>query len=208
MKKIFCYVLATDNGTAPNYAPPCLTLTLCKPQIRKSAVPGDLVIAFAGGSLDRNPDAVIWAGVVTESLSLANYWQDARFQAKKGRPPQVLDNIYEPDPRSPDGYYQHLHAWHDASSYKRDVSGRNALIFGGPDVWVFRNAPRVLPTEFGLSMGSARRGHQTNYIDDQRWQDLRAWFTGGGHVVRPTLEPSANQAISRRPAAGRRVMGC
>ena len=24
MKKIFCYVLATDNGTAPNYAPPCL----------------------------------------------------------------------------------------------------------------------------------------------------------------------------------------
>jgi len=207
MKKVFRYVLATDNGTAPSYAPPCLTLTLCKPQIRKAAAAGDLVIAFAGSSLDRNPEAVIWAGVVTERLSLAEYWQDARFQAKKGAPPQVLDNIYEPDPRSPDGYRQHWHAYHDATSHMRDVGGRNALIFGSQDTWVFRNTPRVLPASFGLSMGSARRGHQTTFIDDRHWQELRAWLSNG-QVAAADVEPSANQVIGRRPSAGRRAMGC
>ena len=207
MKRVFRYVLATDNGTAPSYAPPCLTLTLCKPKIRKAAAAGDLVIAFAGSSLDCNPEAVVWAGLVTESLSLAEYWRDARFQAKKVAPPQVLDNIYEPDPRSSDGYRQHWHAHHDASSQTRDVSGRNALIFGSKDIWVFRKAPRVLPSSFGLSMGSARRGHQTMYIDDRHWQELHAWFSHG-QVTAADVEPSANQVISRRPSARRRETGC
>ena len=207
MKKVFRYVLATDNGTAPCYAPPCLTLTLCKPQIRKAAAPGNLVIAFAGGGLDRNPEAVVWAGVVTESLSLAEYWHDARFQAKKGAPPQVLDNIYEPDPRAPDGHRQHWQAYHDASFHIRDVGGRNALIFGSQDTWVFRNATRVLPASFGLSMGSARRGHQTTYIDDRHWQELQAWLSDG-QVAAADVEPSANQVIGQRPAARSRAMGC
>jgi hypothetical protein len=33
MMKVWRYVLATDNGTAPNYDPPYLTLALCKPEI-------------------------------------------------------------------------------------------------------------------------------------------------------------------------------
>ena len=208
MMKIFRYVLVTDNCTAPNYAPPCLTLALCKPQIRKSAVPGDLVIAFAGASLDRDPDAVIWAAVVTESLTFAEYWRDVRFQTKKGRPPQVLDNIYEPDPASTDGYRQHPHAYHGPTSKFTDVGGRNVLIFGGPDVWVFRNAPRVLPTKFGLGMGRARRAHQTSYIDGRQWRELREWFSGGREAVPPYVEPTANQAISRPLHPGRRAMRC
>lgn len=190
--KVWCYVLATDNGTAPNYDPPCLTLGLCKPKIRQSAQAGDLVIAFAGRSLHPNPDAVIWAAVVTETLEFAAYWHAPRFQAKKGRPPAVLDNIYEPHPGEPDGFRQHPHAYHDAGSKDRDVSGRNVLIFGGQDTWIFRSAPRVLPKSFGLCMGAARRGHQTSYLDDRGWAALRGWFSstpaeafGAAPVARP-----------------------
>jgi len=206
--RVFRYVLATDNGTAPNYAPPCLTLAICKPQIRKAAMPGDLVIAFAGASLDRNPDAVIWAGIVTESLTFAEYWYDARFQPKKGKPPQVLDNIYEPDPTSPDGYRQHPHAFHGPLSKFTDVSGRNVLIFGGPNTWLFRSSPRALPASFGLGMGSARRGHQTSYIDDNQWQVLRDWMSGYHEQTQQHVEPSANQTTRQPTTAGRRAMGC
>ncbi len=206
--RVFRYVLATDNGTAPNYAPPCLTLAICKPQIRKAAMPGDLVIAFAGARLDRDPDAIIWAGVVTESLTFAEYWYDARFQLKKGKPPQVLDNIYEPDPTSPDGYRQHPHAFHGSSSKFTDVGGRNVLIFSGPNTWVFRFSPRALPSSFGLGMGSARRGHQTSYIDDNQWQVLREWMSGCHEQRQQNVQSSTSQ-ITRQPStAGRRTMGC
>jgi hypothetical protein len=175
--KVWRYVLAADTGTAPNYEAPCLTLALCKPQLRQNARPGDLVVAFAGRDLHENPDAIIWAGLLTESIGFADYWRDPRFQSKKGAPPRVVDNIYEPHPGEPDGFKQHPHVFHDRDSKARDIGGRNVLIFGGPDVWVFRNSPPVLPKRFGLSMGNARRGHQICHIDETAWHEIRDWLS-------------------------------
>jgi hypothetical protein len=206
--KVWRYVLTDDTGTAPNYDPPCLTLALCKPKIRQGAQPGNLVIAFAGRALGAHPDAIIWAGVVTESIGFADYWRDARFQSKKGNPPKVLDNIYEPHPGEPDGFKQHPHAYHDKYSKEKDVGGRNALIFGGPDVWVFRNAPRILPARFGLSMGSARRGHQTSYIGDREWNELRAWLSSPSVSAQPFIAPEMPRTASRPQEPAQRTRRC
>jgi hypothetical protein len=145
--------------------------------------------------------------VVTESISFADHWRDPRFQSKKGNPPQVLDNIYEPHPGEPDSFKQHPHAYHDDSSKERDVGGRNVLIFGGLDVWVFRNAPRILPDRFGLTMGSARRGHQASYIDDKEWSELRIWLSSSSVATQPFIAPETRPASLPLQAA-RRARGC
>ena len=41
MPRLFTYVLAHDNGAAPNPFGGVCTLVICKPQIRRSAKEGD-----------------------------------------------------------------------------------------------------------------------------------------------------------------------
>src|SRR4051812_614357 len=94
--RVWRYVIRNDDGSAPNYDPPFGTLAICKPKIRKGANPGDLVLAFAGRELGRDPHRVVWAGRVIEKLTLEEYWADVRFQCKKPNASHVPDNIYRP----------------------------------------------------------------------------------------------------------------
>lgn len=48
MSRIYVYVMTTDNGGAPHIADGLLSLAICKPEIRKMAEKGDLIIAFYG----------------------------------------------------------------------------------------------------------------------------------------------------------------
>ena len=80
MTKIYTYVLTVDNGSAPCVPNGLLTLAICKPRIRKSAEPGDLIVGFSG-ALIANPrtgqgypkHAVIYAAVVHRKLSWEQY---------------------------------------------------------------------------------------------------------------------------------------
>src|SRR5437773_10541669 len=100
--RVHTYVIPWDAGSAPNYDPPFVTLAVCKPRIRKRAQPGELVVAFAGQDLNRHePHTVVWAGVVVEVLTFAQYWDDKRFQGKKPKRPngsenRLADNFYKP----------------------------------------------------------------------------------------------------------------
>jgi hypothetical protein len=96
--KVWTYVITVDRGAAPNFEPPETTLTVCKPGIRKWAKPGDVVLAFNGKRLNStDTDSVRWAGVVSEVISLTDYWNDPRFDMKKpGGRPGTPDNIYRP----------------------------------------------------------------------------------------------------------------
>ena len=203
--KLWRYVIATNNGTAPSYLPPALTLALCKPRIRAAAQPGDVVLAFAGAGISRDPEAVVWAGVVTESLSFAQYWYDPRFASKKV--PPLGDNIYEPHPAEPSGHHQHSHAHHGPGSARTDLGGQRVLIFGGPATWVFHDPFPSLPHEFGLSMGAARRNHQVGTIQPNEWAHLRAWLSGQpAHDVQPAFHVPFPTPIRR--AAGRAATNC
>ena len=52
--RVHTYVIATDAGSAPNYDAPFVTLAVCKPRIRMKAKCGDLVLAFAGKTLNNH----------------------------------------------------------------------------------------------------------------------------------------------------------
>jgi len=50
MPRLFVYRIVTDSGAAPHVSEGHLTLTICKPKIRKSAKDGDYVLALVAQS--------------------------------------------------------------------------------------------------------------------------------------------------------------
>lgn len=183
--RVFCYVIATDAGSAPNYDPPCFTLAICKPRIRLAAEPGDLVLAFNGTQLGTNPHGVRWAGVVSEKLSFTDYWEDIRFGSKKSDIARRPDNIYEPAGLA---FRQVTNPVHGPASKARDLRGRFVLTFG--DAWYFGNLAPVLPPQFGLRMDGGRRGHRVTNLNQPLCASLRNWLDGQTVVSKaPRQEP-------------------
>jgi hypothetical protein len=171
---LYCYVIATDAGSAPNYDPPFTTLAICKPMIRTSAQLGDAVLAFTGADESREPHAVRWAGVVKEKLSFADYWNDRRFSKKKPGQCQRPDNIYQAQPGG-HGFLQVPNRVHDLDAMTKDIGGQFVLIFD--PVWRFAGGSPVMPADFGFRMfPNARRGHRIHTLDSVAWRRLRDWL--------------------------------
>jgi len=185
-------VIATDAGSAPNYDAPCVTLAICKPRIRLSAQPGDLVLAFNGSTLHPNPHSVRWAGIVSEKLSFTDYWADQRFQAKKPACNTRPDNIYKPAGLK---FQQVTNPVHGPEALSKDISGRYVLTFDTH--WYFGSKAPELPGEFGLRMDGGRRGHRVTDLDEPTWVALRAWLNDQpiDIVVRPDKKPTSCSTV-------------
>ena len=177
--RVFAYVIASDAGCAPNYAPPCLTLAICKPMIRRSAQRGDLILAFNGSRLGTNPHGVRWAGIVSEKLTFADYWHDDRFAGKKPDRAAMPDNIYEP---LGSDFRQVPNPAHGPGNKSRDLGGQYVLTFA--ESWYLGNRAPVLPAEFGLRMFSGRRGHRVAELPDTAWTALQRWLDSQAPAAR------------------------
>jgi hypothetical protein len=169
--KAYVYVIATDRGSAPNYEHPCTTLAICKPDIRRCAPIGSLVLAFTGSTLGREPHAVCWAGVIEDKLTFAQYWDESRFDGKKPHRSATPDNIYEPHEMD---LRQVPNTTHDGGNVATDLSGKYVLLFN--DSWHFGATGPILPAEFGLRIVGGRRRHRVHDLSATRWMALRAWL--------------------------------
>ena len=99
MPKTFVYKLTSDRGGAPCAPPPranagpLLTLSICKPAIRRTAQPGDRILGLTSRSLALREgyplDAVIYAAIVSEAIDAREYY------APRGRYRSRPDCIYE-----------------------------------------------------------------------------------------------------------------
>ena len=84
LSRTYLYKLTSDRGGAPSAPPPrageepLLTLSICKPAIRRTAQPGDRVIGVTSHSLVRGegypPNAVIYAAVVEDAVDAREYY--------------------------------------------------------------------------------------------------------------------------------------
>ena len=205
--RIHTYVIATDAGSAPNYDPPLTTLAVCKPRIRRKANVGELVLAFAGKSVNPfEPHTVVWAGVVAEKLTFAEYWNDPRFQAKQPDRCTRPDNFYRP---TPDGGLMWVeNPVHGPEATRHDTDGLFVLAFNPS--WRFgANGPR-LPTEFGLRMTHGRRGERSTDLSDTEWRSLETWLNQQSSSTRvearknPTCKPPARRVTPSPPPPRRR----
>ncbi len=199
--KVYTYVIATDAGSAPNYDPPCLTLAICKPKIRSTAEPGDLVLAFNGAALGRNPHGVRWAGIVAEKLSFTDYWHDQRFAGKKPGACSRPDNLYEPAGLD---FRQVPNSVHGPTSKARDLGGRFVLTF--EPWWYFGNTAPILPSEFRLRMENGRRAHRVHTLSDSDWDRLERWLKNQSTASPKAAPKTYIPPPPRAPRAGTR--GC
>ncbi len=86
--KIYFYKLTADNGGAPclDKEGKVLSLAICKPMIRSTARPGDLIFGFAANSLDQN-NRLIYIAYITEKKG-ADYYTNENYMHRD-------DCIYE-----------------------------------------------------------------------------------------------------------------
>ena len=181
--RIHTYVIAVDAGSAPNYDAPCTTLAVCKPRIRRKANPGELVLAFAGQPVNpHEPHTVVWAGVVAEKLTFADYWNDARFQSKKPLRTTTPDNFYKPTRDG--GLVQVENPIHGPEAIPRDTGGEFVLTF--EPSWHYGAHGPTLPAHFGLRMTHGRRGERVHDLSDAAWRDLERWLND----QQPTTTPA------------------
>jgi Nucleotide modification associated domain 2 len=101
---LYSYVVAKDYGFTPNPFFGVCTLATCKPRIRSVAQVGDWVIGI-GSKIRRREKRVVYAMLVTGTMTFNEYWDAPRFQVKKpnlrGSKKQAFgDNIYVKDART------------------------------------------------------------------------------------------------------------
>jgi hypothetical protein len=105
-RRTYIYKLTSDRGGAPcapdpgEHGEPLLTLSICKPAIRRTASPGDRLLGLTSHALastDEYPlNAVIYAAIVGEAIDARDYYEPAsvfqhrpdciyRFHAANGR---------------------------------------------------------------------------------------------------------------------------
>ena len=187
--RIFSYIVTHDSGYSPNPFHGVCTLACCKPQVRRQAEPGDLILGLTGKARGH---CLVYGMVVAEKMSFADYWHDDRFLAKR---PDMAgdtvrrrgDNHYEP---LPGGGYRQIPSRHsnkddhgeNPKTKARDLGPDldNPVLVGGRFCYFGRDAKEL---QSGLEFLIVGRGHRSNFTPEQI-QAARAWFeslTPGRH---------------------------
>lgn len=136
--RLFVYRIVTDSGVAPHISDNYLTLTLCKPGIRKSAKVGDYILALValqhGRITGKGEDRYYKAAYlfrVTENVTMEDYedWCKLHATSKicrgdyfEGNCQYNRSGIYRPGP-------------HNISHKNRNLSGKFSLISNHFAAW-------------------------------------------------------------------------
>ena len=78
MRRVYYYKLTVDDGGAPCVQSRMLSLAICKPMIRSTAQPGDLIFGFAANSL-HSDNRVVYIAQVTSKVQGGDYYRERRY---------------------------------------------------------------------------------------------------------------------------------
>lgn len=202
-KRLLSYVVASDNGLAPNVTGGVCTLSVCKPVVRKVARAGaDYIIGMSTAPDDRN--RVIYVMQVDEKIPFADYFNDKRFQAKKPGNDIKGDNFFRAEKGQLKIAFDNASHTGKAQAIARDLKAPVAVV--GHRFWYFgENAPE-LPEELRQTKiplpDAYRRGHRVT--DDAatiraftKWLDQ---FEPGIHGKPRDPVKTAKKKPARKPA--------
>lgn len=183
LSRLFSYCLPFDDGAAPNPFWGACTLAICKPAIRRVALPGDWVVGTgsANSPIGDISGRVVYAMLVTERLSMEEYDERTRVRLKKKVP-----NVNSHDPRwiVGDSLYDFSEprvrqriGVHEEGNQVTDLGGRNVLL---SDHFVyFGDQPVLLPTKLQPIVKEGQ-GHKSS-SNDRFLQPFVDWLETTGH---------------------------
>jgi hypothetical protein len=182
---LYSYVITRDYGFAPNPFGSYCTLATCKPDIRKTAVKGDWVIATGSNSKKISMgNHLIYAMLVEEVLTFESYWNDPRFQYKKpimngSKKQKYGDNIYRYNPEERK-YYQ-INSHHSLAdgatnikNLEKDTSGKNVLV--STCFWYFGRTAPLLPESLFSAFTKKGIGYK-KVNDETKINNLIEWLS-------------------------------
>lgn len=149
--RVYSYKISRDYGFAPNPFHGTCTLATCKPQIRRIAKEGDLIIGCGSTANDRQ-GKVICALRVSSRMSFQEYWNDDRYAVKRpnfrsGKSHAYGDNIYHRDATGNWIQERSHHTFPDGSlnqaNLERDTTTSEMVLLGGEFVYFGRNAQDI-----------------------------------------------------------------
>ncbi len=204
--RIFLYRMMTDAGSAPNVAGNVCTLAICKPQIRRSAKIGDILVGLRAKSGEMGAlgphavDSVLYVMRVTDKKTFAEYDAFCCETLPIKIPTEDRsegDCLYRADGTQREGGH---HGPHDVA---RDLSGRYVLLGAGArtNFWYRRDPagarlPAALAT--ALDVESVRRGHRVRDLTPEIEAQLMTWL-----ATFPTAGAEASEAPVRRRCKAR-----
>jgi hypothetical protein len=150
----YSYILAVDNGGAPNVEDGIFTLAICKPRIRKYIRIGNYLVGIGGEALKLGTKRkqIIFIAKITEIMAMKEY--AIRF-------PERADSIYTVDGKL------HPNKFHCNEHIARDLGGKNVILstdfifFGNKHVPVPRELKEIIP---GRGYQSRKNGPYVNKI--------------------------------------------
>ncbi|WP_374710599.1 Nmad2 family putative nucleotide modification protein [Inquilinus ginsengisoli] len=195
--RIFSYKIVRDYGFAPNPFYGVCTLATCKPQVRTSAMPGDIVVG-CGSTGNGLAGHVICVLRVSGKCTFQEYWDDPRFVTKRpffkgSRRRAYGDNIYH---HNVDGYWNQVrshHSFADGTLNEQNLirdTGSDNVLWSEDFAYFGRNAipiPDYLREFNGDDLYPSRRSHRSRFSDDFI-SEVENWFSGlpyRGYLGRP-----------------------
>jgi len=163
--KLFSYVLAYEDGSAPNPWWGFCTLAICKPGIRRVAEVGNWIMG-TGSKSQHTYQKLVYAMRVSEVVALEDYFRDARFKEKK---PDLKnkdwrrhqgDNVYK---KNADGLWTQLPGPREAANMEKDLRGKHAII--SDHFYYFGTNAVELPAGF-RKMIHTNQGHRSQFPNE------------------------------------------
>ena len=159
MNSIFKYVITHDEGKAPCVDNGLLTLCICKPKIRRVAVPGDWVIATGSKVRVSKTPKIVFAAKITKKISMETYALEDNKRS---------DSIYEFDGFSLIHNGSSIHR--DEKAQAADKSGINCLF--SQKFWYFGPNAIELPNDlsslyhYGIGHGKINNEKMFNLLEN------------------------------------------
>jgi hypothetical protein len=173
--KFYSYVIAHDNGFAPNPFHGTCTLATCKPGIRERAAVGDYIVG-TGCARWKRQGYLVYFMRVEETTTYDEYWAEPRFERKRpflhgSKMRAYGDNIYHRDPTSGEWCQANsLHSLQDGTAnplnVKHDTRSEKVLI--GTEFTYWGGSGPQIPAHFRNYEGDdicAKRGHRVNFAE-------------------------------------------
>ncbi len=150
--KAYSYVVEHDLGFAPNPYHGACTLGCCKPQIRKLASVGDIILGTGAKKIGLVDHLIYWMKI-DEIQKFDEFWEDARFRMKRPkihgtRYLQLGDNIYHRDQQTgvflqEESFHSLPHGVLSAANLKRDTATTEKVLIGRTYGYWGRAAPPI-----------------------------------------------------------------
>ena len=172
--KLHSYVVAIDDGFAPNPFHGSCTLATCKPKIRRYSVVGDWILG-TGSKRKGRDQSLVYAMRITETMTYNDYWNDMRFENKRPSLFQSVrksrgDNIYHTETVTgkwiqEDSCHSNKDGTPNAKHIAVDTSCDNVLI--SEDFIYYGGGPKLdVPLFNDINVCHTGIGHTSNFDEE------------------------------------------